>query len=144
MDGVEGVVPPHERSSWGPRIDVERDPTRDLPETVAVEPDHGLAHAQQVAWPWQVLQARDGWLRAERGAIGQAAEGKLEGRVMAQAVGVVAVLVARGNHQHSKAQDVGQAVDDAFRCPRIGDTGGQAIGDTQAAFDLTQRKHATI
>jgi len=63
---------------------------------------------------------------------------------MAQAVGVVAVLVARGNHQNPKAQDVGQAVDDASRCPRIGVTGGQAIGDTKAAFDLTQRKHTAI
>ena len=63
---------------------------------------------------------------------------------MSKAVGVVAVLVARGHHQHPKAQDVGQAVDNAFRCPRIGDTGGQAIGDTKAALDLTQRKHTAI
>ena len=26
---------------------------------------------------------------------------------------------------------------DAFRCPRIGDTGRQAIGNTKTAFDLT-------
>ena len=55
-----------------------------------------------------------------------------------------AVLVACGNQHHPKAQDIGQAVHDAFRCPRIGDTGGQAIGNTQAAFDLTQRKHTAI
>jgi hypothetical protein len=33
---------------------------------------------------------------------------------------------------------------DALRCPRIGDAGGQAIGDTKAAFDLAQRWNATI
>ncbi len=50
VHGVEGVV------------DIERDATRHLAEAGALECDHGLAHAQQVAWPRQVLEARDGWL----------------------------------------------------------------------------------
>ncbi len=63
---------------------------------------------------------------------------------MPQVARVVAVLVARGNHQHPKAPDVGQAVQDAFRGARIGDAGGQAIGDTKAAFDLAQRQPVAI
>jgi len=35
-------------------------------------------------------------------------------------------------------------VDDVFRYARIGVASGQAIGDTKAAFELTQRQHASI
>ena len=77
MDGIEGVV------------DVECDAAWHLAEAVAVETDHGLAHAQQLARPQQVLEARDGWLRTQLGSIWQATEGELESRVVAQAIGVV-------------------------------------------------------
>ena len=39
----------------------------------------------------------------------------LEHRVGAQAVGVVAVLIAGRDHQHAKADHVGQAVSDLIR-----------------------------
>jgi hypothetical protein len=45
-------------------IDVEHDPSRHLAEAVAVEVDHAIAHAQQGALVRQVLQSRDGGLRA--------------------------------------------------------------------------------
>jgi hypothetical protein len=61
-----------------------------------------------------------------------------------QAVGVVAVLVAGGDHQHPEAQNVGDAVHDTPRRAGIGHAGGQAIGDAEAAFDLAQRQHAGI
>jgi general stress protein YciG len=61
-----------------------------------------------------------------------------------QAVGVVAVLVAGGNHQHPEAQDPGDAMHDTPRRARIGHAGGQAVGDAEAAFDLAQRQHAGI
>ena len=48
MDGIEGVV------------DVKRDAPRHLAEAGAVEPDHGLAHAQQVARPRQVHKGGSG------------------------------------------------------------------------------------
>jgi hypothetical protein len=52
MGGIEGVV------------DVESDAAWRLVEAGAVEPDHGLAHPQQVTCPRQVLEPRDGRLRA--------------------------------------------------------------------------------
>jgi hypothetical protein len=58
MDRVEGVV------------HVQDDPAWHLAEAGAVERDHGAGHAQQRPRPRQVLQARDGRLRAERGTIG--------------------------------------------------------------------------
>ena len=97
-----------------------------------------------IARPQQVLKARDGRLRTQRSSIRQAPEGEFEGRVVAQAVGVIGVLVAGGNHQHAKTQDVGHAVDDALWRARISDAGGQAVGDTQAGFDLAQRQHTAV
>ena len=63
---------------------------------------------------------------------------------MAQAVGIVAVLVAGGNHQHPETQDVGDAMHDTPRRARVGQAGGQAVSDAEAAFDLAQRQHAGI
>ena len=132
MDGVEGVV------------DVEHDAARHLAEAGAVQPDHGAGHAQQGAHVRQVLEPRDGRLRAERGAVGQPLERELEDRVVPQAVGVVAVLVAGGDHQHAEAQDVGEAVPDPLRRARIVDAGGEAVGDAEPALDLAQRQQAAV
>lgn len=66
MYGVEGVV------------DVERDAARHLMEALAIVIDHGMPHAQQGTGIRQVLQARDGGLRAQVGIIGQAAHHQLE------------------------------------------------------------------
>jgi len=117
---------------------------RTLAEAAAVEADHGLAHAEQLARPRQVLETRDGRLRTQRGSIGQAAEGEFEGRVVAQAGGVVGVLVAGGDHQHPEAQNIGHAVDDTPWCARIGDAGRETIGEPKPGFDLAQRQYATV
>lgn len=87
MDGVEGVV------------DVKRDAARHLAEARAVERHHGAGHVEQLTPPRGVLQARQRRLRAERGSVGQAPAGQLEQRIMPQAAGIVAVLVAGGHHQ---------------------------------------------
>src|SRR5208282_6216408 len=46
-------------------VDVERDPSRDLPEGPAIKIDHGTAHAQQGASIGQVLQTGAGRLRTQ-------------------------------------------------------------------------------
>jgi len=91
VGGIEGV------------IHIEHDPPRHLAEAAAVELDHGPGHPQQGPRSRQVLQPRDGRLRAERRILGQVVERKLEDRIVPQRVGVVAVLVASGDHQHAKA-----------------------------------------
>ncbi len=132
MNSIEGVV------------DVEHDAPRHLPEAGAVEPDHGPRHAQQGPCPGQVLQARDSRLRAERVATRQTVQSQLEGRVMAQAVGVVAVLVAGRDHQHAATQDLGNTVPDPFRQTRISNAGGKAFGHAEPLLDLTQGQHAGV
>jgi hypothetical protein len=77
-------------------------------------------------------------LRRQIFARGQTIESQLEHRIAAQRVGVVAVLVAGGNHQHAKADDLRQAVHYLLRHPRVLQAGRQAVGNTQPAFDLAQ------
>ena len=132
VDGIEGVV------------DVEHDAAGHLPEAGAVQPDHGAGHPQQGAHIRQVLQPRDGRLRAERRALGQRVEGELEDRVVPQAVGVVAILVACRDHQHAEAQDGSEVMPDPLRRARVVDAGRQAVGDTEPALDLAQGQQAAV
>src|SRR5438034_3798277 len=69
---------------------------------------------------------------------------QLEHRIAAQRVGIIAVLVPGGNHQHAKPDDLRQAVHDLFRRPRVLETGGQAIGQSQSAFDLAQNQQSAL
>ena len=71
-------------------------------------------------------------------------EGELEDRVMPQAVGVVAVLVAGRDHQHPEAQDVRDAVPDPLRSARILDAGREPVGNAEPALDLAQRQQAAV
>jgi hypothetical protein len=132
MDGVEGV------------IDVERDAARHLAEARAVERHHGARHADERARPRCVFQSRQRRLGAQRGRVGQAPVGQFEQRVVAQAVGIVAVLVAGGDHQQAEAQHVVEALADALGRARIIDAGGEAASHAKALLDLSQRQQAAI
>ena len=79
-----------------------------------------------------------------RGLIRQAPVGELEERIVPQAVGIVAVLVAGGDHQQAETQDLGEAVLDAFWRARIVDAGGETPRHAEARLDLTQRQQAAI
>ena len=64
--------------------------------------------------------------------------------IVPQAVGIVAVLVAGGDHQQAEAQHLGEAVPDALRRARIGDAPGETPRHAEALLDLTQRQQAAI
>jgi hypothetical protein len=113
MHSIEGVV------------DIERDAARHLAEALAIVIDHGSSHAQQGAGIGQVLQARDGRLRAQIGVVGQTAHRQFEHWIATQAVGIVAVLVARRDHQHAGADDLVQFVPDPLRGTRVADASRQ-------------------
>ena len=63
---------------------------------------------------------------------------------MSQAGGIVAVLIAGGDHQQAEAQHRCEAVPDPVRRARIDDAGGEAPGDAEVLLDLTQRHQAAI
>jgi hypothetical protein len=142
--GVEEPQLPLPMDSVERAVDIEHDAPRYMPEAVAVELDHGPAHTQQGSCPRQVLRARDGRLRAERVTAGQLVQRQLEGRVMAQAAGVVAILVASRDHQHPEAQNGGGIMADPLRQARVVDAGGQALGDAEPLLDLAQQQHAGV
>ena len=62
----------------------------------------------------------------------------LEYRIDAKTVGVVAVLVAGGDHQQAEADDVGKSVRDLIWCTRILDTASETISDAQPLLDLSK------
>ena len=132
VDGVEHVV------------DVEGDALGDLRERFAIEVDHGAAHAQQRAGVRQIFQTRDRRLRTQIAVRRRKIMRHLEDRIDAKAVGVVAVLVAPGDHQQAKTNDVGERVRDLLRRTRIDDAGGQAFGDAKTLLDLAQNQHAGV
>ena len=63
---------------------------------------------------------------------------------MPQAAGIIAVLIAGGDHQQAEAQHVSEAMLDAVRRAGIVDAGGETTGDAEALLDLTQRQQAAV
>jgi hypothetical protein len=119
-------------------VDVEHDALRHGAERAAILLDERPPEAQQRPHVGQVFQPRDGRLRAQLGARRQAVEGQLEHRVAAQPAGVVAVLVAGSDHQHAEPDDLGQAMHDLLRHPRVLQAAGQTVGQSQPALNLAQ------
>lgn len=95
MDRIKGVV------------DVEGDPTRDVAERRTVEIDQRPGQADERSLLGQILQPRNGRLRAQVPLRRQPFECDLEQRIVPQARGVIAVLIAGGDHQQPEADNVG-------------------------------------
>jgi hypothetical protein len=92
-----------------------------------------------------VLEPAHGRLRAQvRRALGQPADGHLEGRVGAQGIAVVGILVAGRDQQGAEADHLGEPVLDPLGRPWILKTARQARGDPKATLDLGQHQHASI
>jgi hypothetical protein len=67
----------------------------------------------------------------------------LEHRIDAKTVGVIAVLVAGGDHQ-AEADDVGESVRDLIGRTRVLDTAGETIGDAQPLLGFAQHQDAAV
>ena len=132
VNGIEGVV------------DVEHDLLRHLSERGAVQIDHRPSHAQQRARIGHVLQARERRLRGEIAIRWQHILRHLEDRVGAQAGGVVAILVAGGDHQQAEADQIGQTMNDLILRSRIIDARGEPLGHPETLVHLAQGKNAGV
>src|SRR5271165_627753 len=93
-------------------VDVERDAFGSRGKGLAIEIDHGAAHPQQGANVGPIFQPRDRRLRAQFAIRRRQIERHLEHRIASQTIGVVAVLIARRDHQQPKTNDLRQAVGD--------------------------------
>ena len=93
----------------------------------------------------QVLEPAHGRLRAQIGAaLGQPADRHLEGRIGAQRVAVVGVLVAGGDQQRPEADHLGEPVLDPIGRPRVLDAARQALGNAEATLDLGEHQHPAV
>src|SRR3982074_1023042 len=86
-----------------------------------------MARPMQGAGVGHVLDPGDGRLRTQLAVRRRQVERHLEYRIDAKTVGVVAVLVAGGDHQEAEADDVGESVRDLIRCALILDTASKTI-----------------
>ena len=110
----------------------------------AIEIDHGAAHAQKRARAGPVFQPRDRRLGAKLAIGRRQIHRHLEQRIVAQARGVVAVLVAGGDHQQSKTNDAGKTVRDLIRRAQVHQAGGQPVGRPETLLRLPQRHNAAV
>jgi hypothetical protein len=67
-----------------------------------------------------------------------------EHRIGAKTVGVVAVLVAGGDHQEAEADDIGESVRDLIWRTLVLDTACETIGDAQPLLDLAQHQDSAV
>ena len=133
MDDVAGVVD-IERDAFG-RCGIARHPLV----------DEGIGQADGIVQERRILQSRQGRLRAKISTVvRQAAAGELEGRIGAQPVEVVAVLIAAGNRQDPGADHVRQPMGDAVLVAGVGNERGETLDDTQPVLDGGKQHHAAI
>ncbi len=111
----------------------------------AVEIHHGLHQPDHLAQAGGVLPTRHGRLRAEVPArVGQATAGQLDAGIPTQVVEVVGILVATGDRQDPRPQDVGQRMDHPRRVAWVGDQRRQPVAETELALGRGQQQHAAI
>jgi len=79
-------------------------------------------------------------LRAQIDAgVGQPAAGELEGRIQAQPVEVVGILVAAGDRENAGAQDIGQPMSDPALIAAVRDHRGEPFGEAQPPLRLGEQ-----
>ena len=125
-------------------INIKRDAPRHRAKTIAVEFHHGARHADQCAGIGRILKSGERGLRTERTIIRQPTIGQLEHRIVAQAIGIVAILIRRRDHQQPKAQHLRNAMPDAFRRAQIPQAGGQSARHAKPRLNLTKRQKPAI
>ena len=107
--------------------------------------DERVGQANDVLQPGRVFEPRQGRLRAQVApAVGQPAAGELEGRIGAQDVEIVGVLVAAADRKHPGADHVGDRMGDARGIAPIGNAARQTLGYAQTPLRHRQQHHAAV
>jgi len=107
--------------------------------------NEGVGQPNGIAQGRRIFQTRQRRLGGQIGAaVGQTTAGQLEGGIAAQAVEVVAVLVAAADREQAGADHVGEPVGDARGIAAVGDQLGEAVGDAETALNSGQKHDATI
>ena len=126
-------------------VDVERHRRRRDRIAGAIKVDHDVHHPHQFARRRGILPAAHRRLAGKTdGAAGQLAGRQLEARVVAQMIEIIGILIAAGDRQDPRLQDVGNTVDDTALVAGVGNTARQAPGNAHHALRLGQQQHAAI
>ena len=126
-------------------VDVEHDRLGRRGVAGAVEVDHHPAEPDEVAQSRRVLPARHGRLAHQvRPALRQPPAGELEGGVGAQGVEIVGVLVAAGDGEDAREQNLGERVNHPRRIAPIGDHGRELLGDPHPSRCRGEQHHAAV
>jgi hypothetical protein len=126
-------------------IEIQGEVAGDDRETVAIQVEHRLTHAIELRPPRQVLDARDGRLRAQRWTRDRRpVQRHLEGGIVAQHVAVVAIRIAGHDCQHAKPQDFMQRMRDLPGLPRIMQARHQTVRQVQPPFDVLEQQDTSI
>jgi hypothetical protein len=77
-------------------------------------------------------------------ALGQPADRHLEGRIGAQSIAVIGILIAGRDQQRPEADHLGEPVLDPLGRPWIFEAARQARGDAEAPLDFGQNQNTAI
>ena len=126
-------------------IDIEHDVLRHTLPALAEQVDEPQSDALEREPVGQVLEPGQRRLahQIETG-LGRAAARDLEGRIGAQRIEVVAVLIAGRDRHHARRRHVGVGVDDARGIALVGQRRGDDVGEAQPQRDLAQDDHAAV
>jgi len=126
-------------------VEIQGEVVGDDRETVAIQVEHRLGHAIEFRAPRHVLDAGDGWLRAQgRSRDRWPVQCHFENGIAAQHVAVIAVGITGDNRQHAKAQDLIEPMGNFPRLPRIPQASRQPVRKVQASFDILQQQQTAI
>ncbi len=126
-------------------VDIRRDRRRWSGIAGAIGIDHRVGHADDLAQARRILPARQRRLRAQIiTGIGQPPAGQFEAGIGAQLIEIVGILIAAGDGEHARAQEVDHTVRHQQRIARIGDQPRQPMGNPDTSFGSSQKHHAAI
>jgi hypothetical protein len=126
-------------------IDVQRDRARRTLVTAHPKIDKRIAQSDHLAQIGGILQAGEGRLRTQIPIrVRQPAAGKLERRIPAQMIEIIAVLIAARDGEDAGADQVAQSVRDACRIAPLGKHTGQLLGHPDPPIRQGKKHDASI
>lgn len=126
-------------------VDIQRHCRRRRGIARTVDIDHDRQHLGQLARARRVLPAAHGRLAGKsRARAWQLAQRQTEPRIIAQGVEIIRVLIAAGDSEHPRPQDILKAVNHPRGIARIGNTFRKPPADPHHPLGLRQHQHPAI
>jgi len=125
-------------------VDVEEDSGRRRPVGVDERVDQGFSDPVEIGPGDGVLQPGERRLAGQGLVFGKLVAGQLHGRIGAQRVGVVGVLVAAGDLEDSLAEHLPDGMAGIAGMTAVADDLGDPANKAKVAFDFPEEKNAGV